>query len=159
MNFANNIQYFSNDLSNDITHFFDSVSVDNYDNFNCRNLFNRFMDLSNAITKKSILHFPKTVTLALVIHAFTCIIFFSFFNMLSLALSLYFFHDKFNLLKRSLRIYNNNNVSEWNSTVAQKEIVINIISPIIRIQTTCEKITDLFRELYLNIRDAVYPSR
>ncbi len=105
-----------------------------------KNISFDIIDTSKLILKKAFLHYPKTMRIAFIINLIVIFIFPSISRFIGLGLEIYIFLKNNNLLSKSIRIYNNENVSEWTSSVAEKQRIIDMIDPLEQLRSFLPRI-------------------
>ena len=152
MSIQANIRFLLDDIKNSTITAYDTFerSLDERSDFytKAKNIANFTFIITKNIYKKLIVHYPKTVRIALAIETLIFLIFPSISRLLGLIFTYYLFFKHENIFSRSIRIYHNSNISEWSCNLEDKQRIVLIIDPIEQISNFFDRIVSYFASIF-----------
>lgn len=143
MSIIANVRYYFADVRQEV----ENIRPLDPNNNALKNFALEVLNITHIACSKAVIHFPKTMVVALIISSIVNLIFFSFGSLFLLCLNLYFLYKYESLMDRSIRTYNVAHVSEWFSSPEAKAAVITVINGEERIVNLLHNIGTYLRNL------------
>jgi hypothetical protein len=117
-----NFLNFAEDIQADVRNSYQKF--ENSENFSLRKFGAEIIDLTDKAMQKSIIHYPHTVAIALIVSTVSSLLFLSLASLLTIGLNIYFAVTYKNLISKSMDIYYNSGCSEWTTSPDVKAEIV-----------------------------------
>lgn len=127
-----NLQYFFHDTDREIHPRVETIFENHRDPdggilSSLKNYTIEFLVITQKVYKKGVIHYPKTMLIALAVNSISSVLFLSISSLIVLEVEFYFLCKYEKLIFDAVRIYNHEHVSEWSSPTEEKQRVIALI--------------------------------
>lgn len=97
--------------------------------------------------EKAVIHYPRTILLALIVSTICSVVFFSIGSLFIIAVNSYLFYKNEGLIFRSIRTYDAFDCSEWSAIPDYKQSIILLIKGENLVRNSFQCLGDFFRQI------------